>query len=46
MPGGYEEATLTSNNENRVYIKHRKGFINYCLKGGYTIYPVFTFGEN
>lgn len=46
LPGGFEEATITSNNENRVYIKKRKGFIKYALKYGTTIYPVFTFGEN
>ncbi len=46
MPGGYEEATITSNKEYRVYIKNRKGFIKYAIKYGYKIYPIFVFGEN
>lgn len=45
MPGGFEEATLTSNSEQRIYIKSRKGFIKYALKYGYTIYPSYIFGE-
>lgn len=40
VPGGYEEATLTTPKELRVYIKERKGFIKYALKYGYTIRPV------
>lgn len=46
LPGGFEEATLTTRTENRVYLKRRKGFIKYALKYGTTIYPVFVFGEN
>ena len=26
-------------------MKHRKGFIKYCLKYGYNIFPVYSFGE-
>jgi hypothetical protein len=45
-PGGFEEATITSQKKNKVYLKNRKGFIKYALKYGYTVYPAFTFGEN
>ena len=45
VPGGYEEATLTSRHHERVYIRHRKGFIKYALKYGYTVFPVYTFNE-
>lgn len=45
LPGGFEEATLTTPRENRIYISNRKGFIKYALQNGSTIYPVFTFGE-
>lgn len=31
LPGGFEEATLTSNTKERVFIKKRKGFIKYSL---------------
>ncbi|KAL4429145.1 hypothetical protein ABPG74_015173 [Tetrahymena malaccensis] len=46
LPGAFEEACLTSQYEHRIYIKHRKGFIKYALKYGYTIYPCYSFGEN
>ena len=31
LPGGFEEATLTSHKEYRVFIKNRKGFVKYAL---------------
>lgn len=46
LPGGFEEATITSPKENRIFITKRKGFIYYALKYGTPIYPVFVFGEN
>lgn len=46
VPGGFEEATLTTPKENRLYLKNRYGFIKYALKYGTTVYPVFNFGEN
>jgi len=46
LPGGFEEATLTTPKENRIFIKHRKGFIKYAMRYGYRVYPVFVFGEN
>jgi hypothetical protein len=45
-PGGFEEATLSDNNQDLVFIKNRKGFIKYALEFGYTIFPCYTFGEN
>ncbi|KAF0696129.1 Aste57867_13105 [Aphanomyces stellatus] len=45
LPGGFEEATLFAKGEHRVYIKKRAGFIKYGLQCGYTVYPVYTFGE-
>ena len=46
VPGGFEEATLTRYGKNRVFLKNRKGFIKLALKHGYTVYPIYTFGEN
>ena len=46
VPGGYEEATITNYNEDRVYVKDRKGFIKYALKYGYTVHPCYCFNEN
>lgn len=31
IPGGFEEATLTSNKEYRIILANRKGFIKYAL---------------
>jgi Diacylglycerol acyltransferase len=44
-PGGFEEATLTCRNQDRVYIKNRAGFVKLCLTHGYAIVPVYCFGE-
>ena len=44
-PGGFEEATITGRLD-RVYIKKRTGFIKLCLKYGYSVVPVYVFGEN
>ena len=45
-PGGFEEATLTSQLQDRAYIKKRAGFIKLCLQNGYAVVPVYCFGEN
>lgn len=44
-PGGFEEATLTSTAQDRVFIKKRYGFVRLCLKYGVAIRPVYAFGE-
>lgn len=43
--GGYEEATHYEYGKYRVFLRGRGGFVKYCLKHGYAIHPVFTFGE-
>jgi len=45
LPGGFEEATLYRRGKHRVYIKKRTGFVKYALQYGYTIHPVYSFGE-
>lgn len=45
IPGGFEEATLQERGIERVVIKNRKGFIKYALQYGYTVHPVYSFGE-
>lgn len=40
LPGGFEEATVTTPKEFRCWLNDRKGFIKYALRYGYTIYPV------
>jgi hypothetical protein len=46
IPGGFEEATLTSGDAvDRVYIKQRAGFLKYCVQHGVDVCPVYAFGE-
>jgi hypothetical protein len=44
-PGGFEEATLSSLTQDRVFIKKRTGFVRLCLQQGVAIRPVYVFGE-
>ena len=44
-PGGFEEATLTSLDIDRVFIRKRTGFIRLCLTHGIRVRPVYVFGE-
>jgi 2-acylglycerol O-acyltransferase 2 len=46
MPGGYEEATLTTPKELRVFIKNRKGFIKYAMENNYSIHPMICMQEH
>ncbi len=44
LPGGFYEVFMMKNYEYNIYVP--KGFINLCVKHGYTIYPCLTLGEN
>ena len=46
LPGGFEEASLTAFNRDKIFIRKRKGFVKYSLIYGYSIYPVFAFNES
>lgn len=46
MPGGFEEATITDFDKNKLYIKNRIGFIKYALEYGYSIQPCYIFNEH
>ncbi|KRX05137.1 hypothetical protein PPERSA_06771 [Pseudocohnilembus persalinus] len=45
VPGGFEEATIISHREYRIYAD-RFGFIKYALQYGYNISPIIVFNEN
>jgi len=45
VPGGFHEATITCPGHERVFLKHRKGFVKYALRYGYDLVPVYTIGE-
>ena len=46
LPGGFEEATITSKHEMRCYINNRKGFIKYAIENNYVIYPVLMLKQH
>ncbi|CAJ1363947.1 unnamed protein product, partial [Effrenium voratum] len=46
VPGGFEEATVSCRNTERVYLKSRAGFIKYALRHGYDVVPCFTVGDS
>lgn len=45
IPGAYQEATRFAHGHERVAILQRRGFVKFCLRHGYRIHPVYTFGE-
>jgi len=45
LPGGLEEASLTTPGAEAVFVTARLGFIKLALRHGYTIRPVYSFGE-
>jgi len=45
VPGGIQEATLTKAGRERLFLKRRKGFVKYALQHGYSLTPVYAFGE-
>lgn len=46
LPGGFEEASITTPGRETVYVQKRTGFIKLALQYGYTLHPVYSFGEN
>lgn len=46
VPGGYEEAVLTQNGFERLFLEDRKGFVKYAMRYGYSLTPVYAYGEN
>lgn len=44
-PGGFEEATLSCPDQDRVFVKKRYGFVRLCIQHGIPIRPVYVFGE-
>jgi len=44
--GGYEEAVLTKDGTDNIYINNRLGFVKYAMRYNYSLTPVYAFGEN
>jgi hypothetical protein len=44
--GGYEEAVMTKDGEENIFINSRLGFVKYAMRYNYTLTPVYAFGEN
>jgi len=43
--GGFEEATIHTSTNERLWLNNRKGFVALAMRYGYNICPVFSFGE-
>lgn len=46
VPGGYEEAVFTQSGFERLFLNTRLGFVKYAMRYGYTLTPVYAYGEN
>ena len=46
VPGGYEEAVMTKTGFERLFLRNRLGFVKYAMRYGYSIKPVYAYGEN
>ena len=46
IPGGFHEATISYPDNSRVFLKRRKGFVKYALQHGFSLIPVYTYGES
>jgi len=45
IPGGFHDASIHSATVDRVCLRNRKGFVKYAIEFGYSLTPVFGFGE-
>lgn len=45
IPGGFQEASLYQRGKHRAVLKRKTGFIKYALQFGYSVAPVYVFGE-
>jgi len=46
VPGGYEEAVFTQTGFERLFLNSRLGFVKYAMRYGYSLTPVYAYGEN
>lgn len=46
VPGGIQEASLMEFGKEKLFLKQRKGFVRYALQHGYSLTPVYVFGES
>jgi len=46
LPGAFHEASCFAFGRDRVKLSTRLGFVKYCLRHGYRLQPVYTFGES
>jgi 2-acylglycerol O-acyltransferase 2 len=45
LPGGITEIFYTSQEQECIYIKKRKGFVKLALQAGHPIVPIYSFGN-
>ena len=46
VPGGYEEGVMTQTGFERLFLKDRLGFVKFAMRYGYSLTPVYAYGEN
>lgn len=46
VPGGFEEATLTTPAEFRVFVRGREGFLKYAMRYGYSVRQILLLNEH
>ena len=44
--GGFEEMLRTKTDREVIFLKNRRGFLKQAIKNGYTVIPVYCFGES
>eukprot|EP00386_Alphamonas_edax_P003312 GDKI01010160.1.p1 GENE.GDKI01010160.1~~GDKI01010160.1.p1 ORF type:complete len:340 (+),score=33.82 GDKI01010160.1:51-1070(+) len=44
--GGFEDASIHTQDKDRIFLKNRKGFVKYALQHGYSLTPAYIFGEH
>lgn len=44
--GGFEEMLRTQSDKEIISLKHRRGFLKQAIRHGYSVVPVFCFGES
>ena len=46
IPGGFEEVMFMQPGADVVYLRNRMGFMRLAIQYGYSLVPVYTFGES
>ena len=45
LPGGETEQVMAQYQREEIFIRHRKGFVRLAVKYGFSVVPIYCFGE-